>query len=267
MASPLGDWRSLGIGKIVLFETEAGTVYALRPPTGAVLWEEDARHDEAGRGLRHAGPQLHGSDRSAPGASSTPFQPTGCFTRFSSAPAPTSRAGRSRSRPRDPTSNTSRGGLRLLRNMLYVPVASYCDGPDAMGIPAEGRLVGVDVTRARGGRCLLRSGSGVRQPRWDLGLGRRLGRLRRGGRCSRASAIPPCTTRGAVARSTPSDTATASSSSRRRCARPAWNRPEAVPVDRRLRLRRRIAAALPAAGMSAAGGCEQQAGRDVCLEP
>jgi outer membrane protein assembly factor BamB len=37
------------------------------------------------------------------------------------------------------------GGLRLLGAQLYVPVASYCDAPDSAGVPAEGRLVDVDV--------------------------------------------------------------------------------------------------------------------------
>jgi outer membrane protein assembly factor BamB len=40
------------------------------------------------------------------------------------------------------------GGLRLLRNLLYVPVASYCDGYGSDGLPAEGRLVAIDVDRA-----------------------------------------------------------------------------------------------------------------------
>jgi len=40
------------------------------------------------------------------------------------------------------------GGLRLLRNKVYVPVASYCDAGDEMGVHAEGRLVAVDVDRA-----------------------------------------------------------------------------------------------------------------------
>ncbi len=31
--------------------------------------------------------------------------------------------------------------------MLYVPVASYCDAPDRRGVPAEGRLVAIDVTQ------------------------------------------------------------------------------------------------------------------------
>jgi len=38
------------------------------------------------------------------------------------------------------------GGLRLLGSDLYVPVASYCDAPDRRGVPADGRLVSVNVT-------------------------------------------------------------------------------------------------------------------------
>jgi outer membrane protein assembly factor BamB len=41
------------------------------------------------------------------------------------------------------------GGLRLLRNMVYVPVASYCDVPGSDGHVANGRLVAVDVRSAR----------------------------------------------------------------------------------------------------------------------
>ena len=37
------------------------------------------------------------------------------------------------------------GGLRLLRNRLYVPVASYCDAPSANGVGANGRLAGVEM--------------------------------------------------------------------------------------------------------------------------
>ena len=39
------------------------------------------------------------------------------------------------------------GGLRLLRNTLYIPVASYCDAGDEEEF-ANGRLVAVDVDRA-----------------------------------------------------------------------------------------------------------------------
>jgi hypothetical protein len=37
------------------------------------------------------------------------------------------------------------GGLRLLGDRLYVPVASYCDAPNRRGVPAEGRLLAYDV--------------------------------------------------------------------------------------------------------------------------
>ncbi len=38
------------------------------------------------------------------------------------------------------------GGLRLLGDRLYVPVASYCDAPNRRGVPAEGRLFAYDVS-------------------------------------------------------------------------------------------------------------------------
>jgi outer membrane protein assembly factor BamB len=41
------------------------------------------------------------------------------------------------------------GGLALRGNRVYVPVASYCDKPDADGYLADGRLVAVDVVDAR----------------------------------------------------------------------------------------------------------------------
>jgi len=37
------------------------------------------------------------------------------------------------------------GGVRLVGDSLYVPVASYCDELDPNGVPAEGRLVKLDV--------------------------------------------------------------------------------------------------------------------------
>ena len=41
------------------------------------------------------------------------------------------------------------GGLTLRGNRLYVPVASFCDKPDADGYLADGRLVAVDVVDPR----------------------------------------------------------------------------------------------------------------------
>jgi putative pyrroloquinoline-quinone binding quinoprotein/putative pyrroloquinoline-quinone-binding quinoprotein len=40
------------------------------------------------------------------------------------------------------------GAVRLLRNTLYVPIASYCDAPGADGHYTNGRIVAIDVDRA-----------------------------------------------------------------------------------------------------------------------
>lgn len=37
------------------------------------------------------------------------------------------------------------GGLRIVGDRLYVPIASYCDAPDAHGRPADGRVVAIDL--------------------------------------------------------------------------------------------------------------------------
>jgi outer membrane protein assembly factor BamB len=44
-----------------------------------------------------------------------------------------------------PTTEYVWGGLRILHDTLYVPFASYCDEPDANGVPAEGRLDAIDL--------------------------------------------------------------------------------------------------------------------------
>ena len=43
------------------------------------------------------------------------------------------------------------GGLRIVGERLYAVVASYCDAPDDAGVPAEGRIIAVDLaTRTAG---------------------------------------------------------------------------------------------------------------------
>jgi outer membrane protein assembly factor BamB len=37
------------------------------------------------------------------------------------------------------------GGLRIVQDRLYVPVASYCDAPDDAQIAADGRLIAIDL--------------------------------------------------------------------------------------------------------------------------
>ena len=69
------------------------------------------------------------------------------------------------------------GGLRLLRNMLYVPVASYCDVGDGRERARERETRRRRRRPSHTGRC-LRSGSGRGQPRRDLGMGRGIRRPR-----------------------------------------------------------------------------------------
>jgi len=38
------------------------------------------------------------------------------------------------------------GGLRIVQDRLYVPVASYCDAPDDEQVAADGRLIAVDLS-------------------------------------------------------------------------------------------------------------------------
>jgi outer membrane protein assembly factor BamB len=38
------------------------------------------------------------------------------------------------------------GGLRIVQDRLYVPIASYCDAPDDEQVAADGRLVAVDLS-------------------------------------------------------------------------------------------------------------------------
>ena len=38
------------------------------------------------------------------------------------------------------------GGLRIVQDRLYVPVASYCDAPDEEQIAADGRIVAIDLS-------------------------------------------------------------------------------------------------------------------------
>jgi len=146
VASPLYAEVS-GLGKIVVFETEAGTVYALRPSNGAVVWKRTL-----------------GTMKPAAGCGTWGLSSTGVIDLQRGVVYAISadgllhalllRTGADKAGwPIGITAARSDveyvwGGLRLLKNTLYVPVASYCDGPDSAGVPAEGRLVGVDVTHA-----------------------------------------------------------------------------------------------------------------------
>jgi outer membrane protein assembly factor BamB len=141
IASPLYANETLYV------ETEAGSVYALRPSDGAVRWQ---------RTLGTVTTQSCG----AYGLTSTgaidfarnvlyAISADGLLHALSLADG-TERAGW----PVGITSDHADGeyvwgGLRLLRSTLYVGVASYCDVAGSDGHLADGRLVGVDVRSAR----------------------------------------------------------------------------------------------------------------------
>jgi outer membrane protein assembly factor BamB len=141
MASPLAA-PVAGLGLLVFAATAKGSVYAVKP-NGTVLWQRslgtvvsdgncgtyginstgaiDAKHGllyvVGATGMLHALRLADGSD--APG------WPVRVLTRT--------------------RSEYIWGGLRLVGDRLYVPVASYCDAPNRRGVPAEGRLFAYDA--------------------------------------------------------------------------------------------------------------------------
>ncbi|HEY8793222.1 MAG TPA: PQQ-binding-like beta-propeller repeat protein [Gaiellaceae bacterium] len=130
---------------VALFETEAGSIYALDPRDGTIIW-----HDSFG-------------------TVTTPDDACGSFG-FSSTPAIDEQRGvvyavsadghlhaldlatgaEATGWPIDVTSARNQyeyvwAGLRLLGDTLYVGVSSYCDQPGPNDLAAEGRLVAIDV--------------------------------------------------------------------------------------------------------------------------
>jgi outer membrane protein assembly factor BamB len=150
VASPLyvsGSSSASPTKDTLIVATEAGYVYALRPGTGTVLW---ARQFGVVDSEASCGPW---------GVSST-----GAVDRQRGVVYVISAdgwlhaldLGTGAEKSGWPVSITSDdkefeyvwGGLRLLRNTVYVAVASYCDAGDDEGEHANGRLVAVDVDRA-----------------------------------------------------------------------------------------------------------------------
>ena len=133
-----------GVGLVVFASTSAGNVYALKSD-GTVLWERALGTVVAGRGC------------GTYGINSTAVVDTARGVLYVAAADGNVYALRlvdGADAPGWPVQVVSRphteyvwGGLRLLGRTLYVPVASYCDEPDANGVPAEGRLLAYDVTR------------------------------------------------------------------------------------------------------------------------
>ncbi len=126
--------------------TENGSVYALNPSDGSVLWQTALGKVKAAdcgswgisstgaidlqRGLLYvanAGGNLYALDLTT-GAVAAGY-PLALTTRAAF--------------------EYVWGGLRLVGSRLYVPIASYCDQPDADGHYADGRVVAVDVDGRR----------------------------------------------------------------------------------------------------------------------
>jgi len=132
----------------VFVATEGGSLYALKPSTGAVLWR------------RALGTMAAASECGTWGISSTPaidlkrrviyvISADGWLHALDLATGA--------EKPGWPVAVTVErndaeyvwGGLRLVGNTLYVVVASYCDAPTAQGIGVNGRIAAIDVLRAR----------------------------------------------------------------------------------------------------------------------
>jgi outer membrane protein assembly factor BamB len=128
-------------------ETEAGSVYALRPGNGSVLWKRAfgavAAHECGTWGFSSTG--------AIDSKNGTLYAIGGDGHLHALALA------NGRERPGWPLAITAAhfdgeyvwGGLRRLGRTLYVPVASYCDAPGSDGHLANGRVVAVDLDRHR----------------------------------------------------------------------------------------------------------------------
>jgi outer membrane protein assembly factor BamB len=148
VASPLYASGITGVNRttsLLLVATEGGTVYALRPRDGAPLWK---------RGFGVAASAACGSwGFSSTGAIDLRRRVLYVVSAQGFLHALDLRTGAERAGW--PISITSDrvdaeyvwGGLRLVRDTLYVPVASYCDAAGSDGRFANGRLVAVDVVR------------------------------------------------------------------------------------------------------------------------
>ena len=141
IASPLAA-PVPGRGLVVFASTEAGSVYALGPD-GTVLWK------------RVFGSVVSNGGCGTYGVSSTPVVDLGrglLYVANATGMVHGLRLADGSEAPGWPVRAVGRrrteyvwGGLRLVGNRLYVPVASYCDAPDRRGVPAEGRLMAYSV--------------------------------------------------------------------------------------------------------------------------
>jgi len=152
VASPLyAENVTLGgrTANAVYASTESGSVYAVDARTGTVVWQ------------RQFGEQTTTCDEVQAGVDATyGIASTGVIDRARNALYVVGGTGAlyaldlgtGQTLPgwplqvtQDPTGEYVWGGLTLVGNRLYVPIASYCDVPGAGGLFANGGLVAVDV--------------------------------------------------------------------------------------------------------------------------
>jgi outer membrane protein assembly factor BamB len=150
VASPLyvsGSAAASPLRDILIVATEAGSVYALRAASGAVLWTRKL-------GVVDSPASCGPWGISSTGAVDLTRGVVYVISADGWLHALGLRTGAEKSGwPIAVTADNHEleyvwGGLRLLRNRLYVPVASYCDAGESEDEFADGRLVAVDVERA-----------------------------------------------------------------------------------------------------------------------
>ena len=132
----------------VFVATELGSLYALNPSTGTVLWK------------RTFGTMVPAAQCGRWGISSTPaidLERRVIYVISADGWLHALNLATGAEKPGWPVAVTVErndaeyvwGGLRMLRNTVYVPVASYCDAPTAQGIGVNGRIAAIDVLGAR----------------------------------------------------------------------------------------------------------------------
>ena len=150
-ASPLYISGSTRVSSLktdtLIVATESGAVYALRPGSGKVVWTRTLGVVSSTGGCGPWGISSTGAVDLKRGVVYI-ISADGWLHALN-----LRTGGDKRGWPVSITSDNSNaeyvwGGLRLLRNTLYVPVASYCDVRGDDGRLANGRLVAVNVDRA-----------------------------------------------------------------------------------------------------------------------
>jgi outer membrane protein assembly factor BamB len=148
IASPLSARVRIGARRrqVVFAATEAGSIYALSADTGAVLWQRTfptTQTDACGTyGISSTGAIDVTRNLLYVAAADGSIHALDLGTGDESAPWPVQLLDR-------PGVEYVWGGLKVIGGRLYVPVASYCDAPDARGLAAEGRIAAIDPSTAQ----------------------------------------------------------------------------------------------------------------------